>query len=125
MGGWTMRYRVLLVALLLAACGGGGGGNEGATSPVARFAFVANLGNDRVLSAYTVDATTGVLRHNGYAVVSSGTGFTSVSVAPSNNLVYATNSSGVWGFSINASTGALTPIAGSPFTDGGLNPAAV
>ena len=61
-----MRYRWILMVLLLAGCGGGGGGNEGnAPPPVARFAFVANLGSvagGGELSAYTVNTATGQLR---------------------------------------------------------------
>jgi len=87
------------------------GGKEGKAPPaVARFAFVANLGNDRVLSAYTVNARTGQLRHNGYVVAGGTGGLTSVAVDPSNRFVYTTNTSGVWGFSVNATTGALTAL---------------
>ena len=130
MGGRASRYSLLLV-LLVAACSGGGGGNEGQSSAAAivpRFAYVANLGSTGTggeLSAFTVNATTGQLRHNGYFVTASGGGLTSVAVDPSNRFVYTTNTSGVWGFSINATTGALTSLSGSAFTDGGVNPAAI
>jgi 6-phosphogluconolactonase (cycloisomerase 2 family) len=124
-----MRYRWILLVALLAGCGGGGGGNEGAVSTVARFAFVANLGTtDGVhgtLSAFTVNATSGLLRHNGYVVTTSGAGLTSVAVDPSNRFVYTTNAAGVWGYAINATTGALTSLSNSAFTDGGGNPVAI
>ena len=131
MGGRASRYRGLLLVLLLAACSGGGGGNEGqlpAAAVVPRFAYVANLGSTGTggeLSAFTVNATTGQLRHNGYFVTASGGGLTSVAVDPSNKFVYATNASGVWGFSINAATGTLTSLSASAFTDGGANPVAI
>jgi 6-phosphogluconolactonase len=128
-----MRYRGLLIVLLFAGCGGGGGGNEGniTTVVVPRFAFVANQtsgsnpAGSGELSAFTVDASNGRLRHNGYVAVASGGGLTSVAVAPSNTLVYATNVSGIWGFKMDPSTGALTAIPGSPFSDGTANPKSV
>src|SRR5262249_50139073 len=125
-----MRHRGLLLALIIAGCGGGGGGNEGntTTAVVARFAYVANLGSfsgGGELSAYTVNASTGQLRHNGYVVTASGGGFASVAVDPSNRFVYATHASGVWGYRINAATGALTSMSASAFTDGGASPGAI
>src|SRR5215467_15155358 len=127
-----MRYRSFLAVLLVAGCGGSGGGNEGqvTTTVVARFAYVANMVTGSAagggeLSAFTIDASTGKLRHNGYAAVASGGGLTSVAVSPSNTLVYATNSSGVWGFKIDPASGTLSPIAGSPFSDGQANPKSV
>src|SRR5882672_9133703 len=127
MGGWAMRYRWILMVLLLAGCGGGGGGNEGkAPPPVARFAFVANLGSvagGGELSAFTVNAS-GELRHNGYVVTPSGGGLTSVAVDSSNRFVYVTNLSGVWGYSINSATGALSPVALSAVA-AGTNPQAI
>src|SRR5262245_55936938 len=117
----VMRYRGLLLVVLFAGCGGGGGGNEGAAPPpVARFAFVANLASvsgGGELSAFTVNSSTGQLRHNGYVVTTSGGALTAVAVDPSNRFVYATNTSGVWAYSINATTGALSLVAGSPFKD--------
>jgi 6-phosphogluconolactonase (cycloisomerase 2 family) len=82
---------------------------------VARFAFVANTVSGSAagggeLSAFTVSASTGLLRHNGYAAVASGGGLTSVAVDPAGKLVYATNASGVWGYSINAANGTLSSV---------------
>ncbi len=78
---------------LLAGCGGGGGGGGGTptptpTSTVARFAFVANAGDD-TLSAFIADNTTGALRHHGY--VPTGSGPTGVVVDPSGAFVYTLN----------------------------------
>ncbi len=99
---------VLLLALALAACGGGGGGGgngastsgDGGAAPgsggsqtppvlVSRFAYVANF-DDGTVSAYTVDAATGRLRHNGYVL--AGTNPHSIAVHPSGRFVYVTNS---------------------------------
>jgi 6-phosphogluconolactonase (cycloisomerase 2 family) len=95
---------------------------------VPRFAYVANLGSfsgGGELSAFTVNATTGQLRHNGYVITTSGGGLTSVAVDPSNRFVYTTNTSGVWGFGINAANGTLTSLSATAFTDGGANPVAI
>ncbi len=77
---------------LLSGCGGGGGG--GSTPPptptttVARFAFVANAGDD-TLSAFLADNTTGALRHHGYVPTGSGPG--EVVIDPSGQFVYTLN----------------------------------
>jgi 6-phosphogluconolactonase (cycloisomerase 2 family) len=91
--------------------------------PIARFAYLANSG-DKTVSIYTVNKTTGQLRHNGYVLV--GTNPTSVTVDPAGQFAFVANqgSANVSAFTINASTGALTPVAGSPFT-AGTNPTSV
>ena len=59
----------LPLLLALVACGGDGEGDGGGppppTSDVPRFAYVANS-NDNTVSIYTVNASTGRLRANGY-----------------------------------------------------------
>jgi hypothetical protein len=83
-----------------------------------RFAYVANQGDDTV-SIYIVDATTGQLRHNGY--VAAGTGPSSVTVDPSGRFAYVANQfpdNNISGYTIDASSGALTPLPGSPFAAG-------
>src|SRR5882762_891761 len=64
---------------------------------------------------YIVDATTGQLRHNGY--VAAGTIPVSVTVDPFDRFTYVANfnSNNISGYTINASSGVLTPIPGSPF----------
>jgi 6-phosphogluconolactonase len=91
-------------------------------SIVPRFAFVANIA-DGTLSAYTVNPSTGQLRHNGYQIVGSSP--ESVAVEPRGKYVYVTNSdsSSISAFVIDG-TGRLTAIAGSPFMDGG-NPLSI
>ncbi len=123
---WASLRYLLLVALttlgvltILASGGGGGGsGTPPGTVPVfPRFAYVANFRDD-TLSLYTVDATTGQLRHRGY--VATGASPFWVTVDPSGQFVYVANqsSSDVSAFRINAATGALTAVAGSPFAAG-------
>jgi len=73
-----------------------------------RFAFVANE-TDNTLSAYTVNATTGLLRANGYVL--TGTTPRTVAVHPTGKFVYVANigANTVSQFSINTS-GRLTSI---------------
>jgi len=75
-----------------------------------RFAYVATLDG---IAIYIVDVTTGQLRHNGY--VATG-GYPSVTVDPSGRFAYSINgSNNISGYTIDASSGALTPLPGSPF----------
>src|SRR3989454_966241 len=82
-----------------------------------RFAYVANS-FENTISMYTVNATTGQLRHKGYVV--AGTNPWSVAVDPSGKFAYAANASSgdVSAFTIDAATGALSVVAGSPFAAG-------
>jgi 6-phosphogluconolactonase (cycloisomerase 2 family) len=96
--------------------------------PNGKFAYVINR-NDGTLpgsiSAYTVNATTGALTAvsaTPYALgVLPGTG---ISFHPNGKFLYARNqevsptSGSISAFSIDANTGALTPIAGSPYLTG-------
>jgi 6-phosphogluconolactonase len=103
--------------LLVPAYGGGGGGGAGILSSVARFAYLANRG-DNTVSIYTVNAGTGQLRANGY--VAAGSSPRSVTVDPGGKFAYAANfgSEDVSAFSIDAATGALSAVTGSPFAAG-------
>jgi YVTN family beta-propeller protein len=124
---------VLFAIAMLAACGGGGGdGSTAAPSPdnsapppnnVAGFAYVANADSNNV-SAFTIDATTGALTSIG-AAAAAGSSPRSVTVDPSGKFAYVANIGGPAGipglvsaYTINAATGALSEIAGSPFEDG-------
>ena len=76
---------------------------------VPRFAYVANSGESTV-SIYTVNATTGQLRYNGY--VAAGSYPSSVTLHPSGKFAYVANfySNDVSAYTINTTTGALTSI---------------
>ena len=80
---------------------------------VPRFAYVANSGDDTV-SIYTVNATTGQLRHNGHAA--TGASPHCVTVDPSGRFAYVANwgSNSVSAYAINAQTGALTSVGALP-----------
>ena len=94
----------LLLSLIPAASGAG----------APRFTFVANTG-DNTLSTYTVNATTGLLRNNGYVLVGSKP--VGATVTPAGNFLYVANSgsSNISAFAVNVQNGSLTPVTGSPF----------
>jgi 6-phosphogluconolactonase (cycloisomerase 2 family) len=97
--------------------------NSVVVSPSGKFAYVANQGPASAdISAYTVDATTGALTPvdgSPFPFPSSDGGRpTSAAVNPAGNFLYVTsnNDSDVAAYSINATTGALTLVSGSPFS---------
>jgi len=97
--------------------------NSVVVSPSGKFAYVANQGPASAdISAYTVDATTGALTPvdgSPFPFPSSDGGRpTAAAVNPAGNFLYVTsnNDSDVAAFSINAATGALTLVSGSPFS---------
>ena len=101
-----IRVAVVFVLATLVACGGGKGGGGSAAAPppnnVPRFAYVANY-DDNTVSAYTVNPTTGQLRHNGY--VAAGINPASVTVDPSGKFAYVANSfDGAGGNSVSTYT---------------------
>jgi 6-phosphogluconolactonase len=81
---------------------------------VPRFAFIANT-NDNTLSVYTVNATSGLLRDDGYAVVGSKPA--GATLTPSGALLYVANSGShnLSAFEVNLSNSILTAVSGSPF----------
>ena len=103
-----------------------------AVDPTGRFAYVSNLAQGSV-SGYTISPTTGALTRipgspfAGAPPCSGQCGVrpaSSVAVDPTGKFAYVVNPGSysgpgaVWGYDINATTGALTPIAGSPFATG-------
>src|SRR5580658_3749321 len=77
----------------------------GKTTP--RFAFVTNA-SDNTVSIYTVNATSGLLRDDGYALV--GTKPEGATVTPNGSFLYVANSTSgnVSAFSVNSNHGSLT-----------------
>lgn len=82
---------------------------------VPRFAFVPNMA-DGTLSSFTVNSSSGQLRHNGYQLV--GHIPSSVVVEPRGKFVYVANSdsNNISAFAIG-SDGQLSPVAGQPLDD--------
>ena len=87
------------------------------------YLYVANNGSDN-LSAYVVNDSTGALTPQSTATYTTGSGPSAVSVGnlSSGQFVFVANNGGsnnISVFAIAAVTGALTPVAGSPFAAGG------
>ena len=92
--------------------------------PMGRFVYVANADSNNV-SAYTINASTGALTPVAGSPFGAGTEPLGVAIDPRGEFAYVTNAgdhyrrrgnaADVSAYTINASTGALTPVAGSPF----------
>ena len=96
-------------------------------NPNGRFAYVADAGlDDGDIAVYTVNATTGALTPVAGSPFAAGHEATSLAVSPNGKFVYVTNNivqfsdltGGVSAFVVNASSGPLTPVSGSPFAAG-------
>jgi len=93
-----------------------------AFDPSGRFAYVTLSSNS--VSAYAINATTGALTAIPGSPFSAGQFPSSIAFDLSGKFVYVANAGLEWtsgdisAFTINASTGALTAVAGSPFPAG-------
>jgi 6-phosphogluconolactonase (cycloisomerase 2 family) len=110
----------------------GTGPVSAAVDPSGRFAYVANQGGS--ISAYTIDPSTGFLTPIPGSPFPTGanTELFSVTVDPTGQFVYVANFAvslptvgSIFAYTIDVSTGALTPITGSPFTTQVSGPTAV
>jgi uncharacterized protein (TIGR03437 family) len=97
-------------------------------SPTGKFIYAT--GSLSGVLAYTANAGSGALTAVPGSPFPAGIGPTGVTMDPTGKFVYVPNSSlcascasgNVSAYTINAGSGALTPIAGSPFPDAGLGP---
>jgi 6-phosphogluconolactonase len=94
------------------------------TDPSGKFLY-ASLFADYSIAAFTIDSTTGALTSVAGSPFPTGTGsgsawlFDSITMDPSGKFLYALSSSSssvVSAFTIDSSSGGLTPVAGSPFS---------
>jgi 6-phosphogluconolactonase (cycloisomerase 2 family) len=88
-----------------------------AIHPLASFAFVPNSpGTNGTVSTFSIAADGGLTQIQGSPVTAAASPC-SVAVDPSGSFVYVANSgsANVSGYSINATTGVLTALTGSPF----------
>jgi len=97
-------------------------GDSITSDPSGKFLFVGNSQTGEI-AVFQVDSTTGALTDApGSPFSSFGNGVTSLAVDGTGHFLYAANigslSGKVTGFSIDQNTGALSPIAGSPFATG-------
>jgi 6-phosphogluconolactonase (cycloisomerase 2 family) len=98
-----------------------------AVDPSGSFAYVGNFYSNNV-SAFAINATTGALTPVAGSPFATGGSFQGtmsivfafVNLDPSGKFVYVANAgaNSVSAFTINLTTGALTPVAGSPFAAG-------
>ena len=88
-----------------------------ATDQTGTYLYVTTGAN---IVGYSIDATTGALTALAGFPVSAGANAYSITIDPTNQLLYVANDGGanVSGFRLDASTGALTPMSGSPFPTG-------
>jgi len=95
-----------------------GSGSSIVVDPSGRFAYVVMDGTQTVW-AYTIDANTGALTGNG-SVNFEGSLATALTAAPSGQFLYVLSEYDLLNiYAIDAASGALTAVAGSPF---GLGP---
>jgi 6-phosphogluconolactonase (cycloisomerase 2 family) len=95
-----------------------------AIDPLGHFVFAVNRYSNNV-SVYAIDRTTGGLAEVSGSPFATGLNPVGVGVDPSGKFVYTanfdvlpTNVSTVSGFTLDPTTGALTPVPGSPFVSG-------
>jgi 6-phosphogluconolactonase (cycloisomerase 2 family) len=98
--------------------------------PSGRYLYVTNLGSNSI-AHFNLDATTGILTSiNGSPVATGGAFPVYATVHPTGRFVFAANSNfatinggipTVAAFDVDQTTGALRPVAGSPFPTGGSN----
>jgi 6-phosphogluconolactonase (cycloisomerase 2 family) len=127
-----------LTAINCSMCSAGAAPTAVAVDPSGQFVYVANGGsgnpNTPSVSAYTIDASTGELAPVSGSPYATGGAYTqsvSVTVDPTGQFLYVASistqeaSGNISAFAINASTGALTAVTGSPFTTGLITPSSV
>src|ERR1700687_5241251 len=92
-----------------------------AFSPDGKFLFTVpqqTQGSSQVYT-FSVDTSTGALSQIAVTTVSPSTTYfaaiNAVQVAPAGNYIYVASDSTIAAFSLNAQTGQLTPVSGSPF----------
>jgi DNA-binding beta-propeller fold protein YncE len=120
----VLAYAIDGNGALTAVAGGPFAAGSGAVAvtvdPAGKFAYVANQFSSSV-SAYSINATTGALTQVAGSPFATAIGPRALAVDPQSAFLYVscvgdpTHFGGLSGYSINSSTGALTPLTGSPF----------
>jgi 6-phosphogluconolactonase (cycloisomerase 2 family) len=85
-----------------------------------KFLFACNLYSSST-EAFSINAGSGALTPiSGSTFPLPGFGGCTLSIDPTDKFLYIADSAGVWGFTVNSTTGALSAMAGSPFSDGSV-----
>jgi len=96
--------------------------------PGVKFAYVANNGSNNV-SIFSIGSNGALTSIGPGSPVAAGSQPTSVTVDPQGRYVYVANgdpsASTISAYTLNSTTGQLTPIAGSPFASTGTGPSSV
>lgn len=114
--------------LLLSSCGGSEGGSaaggsltgSSVTAATPAYAYVATIGT---LATYSIDPSTFALTASGgspltFSVSADLGGISRIAIDPSGQFLYLLHTAGIYAYTINRNTGALTQIPGSPFESG-------
>jgi 6-phosphogluconolactonase (cycloisomerase 2 family) len=84
------------------------------------FLFACGAGNSSIQS-FSIDAKTGALALVGSSTLPApGSYSCTLSLDPTGKFLYIATSAGIYAFSVNPTTGVLSSIAGSPFSDGSV-----
>jgi 6-phosphogluconolactonase len=100
----------------------GGGGKTPTSTPTTgtgALAFVTNF-NDGMVSSFTRNTTTGVLKRTGQVTAGAKNGPRGVIASPSGSFLYVANikDDNIYEFSVNSTTGALTPLSPPSVSNG-------
>lgn len=99
-----------------------------AVDPAVKFAYVANNGSNNV-SIFSIGSTGALTNIGSASPVAAGSQPSAVAVDPLGRYVYVANgnaaASTISAYTMDSSTGQLTPIAGSPFSATGISPASI
>lgn len=90
------------------------------TDPAGKFLFACSLYGSST-EAFSINAETGALTSISASTFPiQGFGGCTLSIDPTGQFLYIADSNGVWGFTVNSTTGVLSTMAGSPFSDGSV-----
>lgn len=97
-----------------------------AVEPTGRFVYTADL-HDNTVSAYAISGTGALTAITGSAFVPGIDGPRKLTIHPTGKFLYlsVSNESTIWAYAIDANTGALTLVSGSPFMSYGGYPPAI
>jgi 6-phosphogluconolactonase len=90
------------------------------SDPAGKFLFACGLGNSST-EAFSINAETGALVPiSGSKIPLPGFAGCTLSIDPTGKFLYIVTSTGVSAFTVNPTTGVLSSVAGSPFSDGSV-----